>query len=49
MDAAADPIGIAIYFPGNPQAAGQHDYVSVTITPPTPVIEDEDENEQTIA
>jgi hypothetical protein len=49
MDAAADPIGIAIYFPGNPKAAGQHDYVYVTITPPTPVIEDEDENEQTIA
>jgi hypothetical protein len=49
MDAAADPIGIAIYFPGNPKAAGQHDYVNVTITPPTPVIEDEDENEQTIA
>ena len=49
MDAAADPIGIAIYFPGNPKAAGQHDYVNVTFTPPTPVIEDEDENEQTIA
>lgn len=49
MDAAADPIGIAIYFPGNPNSAGQHDYVHVDITPPIAVTEDEDEREQTIA
>jgi hypothetical protein len=49
MDAVADPIGIAIYFPGNPNASGQHDYVHVDITPPVAVTEDEDENEQTIA
>jgi len=49
MDAAADPVGIAIYFPGNPNATGQHDYVDVSITPPLPVLEDEDEDEKTIA
>jgi hypothetical protein len=49
MDADIYPIGVAIYFPGNPKAAGQHDYIVVNITSPIPVIEDEDEGERTIA
>jgi len=45
MEAAENIIAMAIYFPGNPNSNGNHDYVDVEITPPVPIIEDEDVEE----
>jgi hypothetical protein len=42
MDAESDPIGIAIYFPGDPNPDGKRSHVQVDFQPPEAIIEDEE-------
>jgi hypothetical protein len=42
MDAESDPIGIAIYFPGDPNPDGKRSHVQVDFQPPEAIMEDEE-------
>lgn len=42
MDAESDPIGMAIYFPGDPNPDGRRSYVHVEFQPPAAITEDDD-------
>lgn len=48
MDAESDPIGIAIYFPGDPNPDGKRSYVQVDFQPPEPITEEEENTPTTL-
>jgi hypothetical protein len=47
MEAESDPIGIAIYFPGDPNPNGKGGYVDVAFDPPTAITEEDEETPAT--